>query len=67
MSNVIPLIDAHQRNCSLCFSVETNSLFFTVTRFDGHPFNSPLPFCKDAFNSELESKFIEILDLFEGY
>jgi hypothetical protein len=67
MTNVIPLIDAHQRNCSLHFSVKDNSLFFTVTRFDGHPFNLPLPFCQDAFNSELEKKFIEIADLFEGY
>jgi hypothetical protein len=66
MSNSIPLIDAQHRNCSLRYSVKGNSIFFTVTRFDGHPFRSP-PFAKDALESELESTFIEIVDLFEGY
>ena len=66
MTNSIPLIDSQQRNCSLRYSIDKNSLFFTVVRFDGHTFRTPL-FAKDALDLELEKKFIEIVELFEGY
>ena len=67
MTNSIPLIDdAHCRNMSLRFSVESNSLFFTVTRFDGGVFTASPEFT-DALNSALEQKFIEIADLFEAH
>lgn len=65
MTNSIPLIDAHSRNMSLRFSVQSNSLFFTVTRFDGSAFSVP-PAFSDALNFALEQKFIEVVDLFEG-
>jgi hypothetical protein len=66
MTNSLPLLDVHQRNMSLRFSVKDNLMFFTVTRFDGHSFNKPVSF-SDSLHSELEKKFIEIADLFEGY
>jgi hypothetical protein len=66
MTNSLPLLDVHQRNMSLRFSVKDNSIFFEVTRFDGHLFNKPVSF-SDSLHSELEKKFIEIADLFEGY
>lgn len=65
MTNSLPLLDAHSRNMSLRFSVETNSLFFSVTRFDGGVF-SVSPAFSDALNSALEQRFIEIADLFEA-
>ena len=67
MSKSIPLIDAHQRNCSLRYSIAHNSLFFTIVRFDGDVFRLPPAFAVGDLESELEKKFIEILDLFEGY
>lgn len=66
MTNSIPLIDAHQRNLSLVYSIKGNSLSFVVARFDGCSFSKPEAF-SDSLNSELEKKFIEIADLFEGY
>ncbi len=66
MTNSIPLIDAHQRNLSLRYSIKGNSICFFVTRFDGHSFSKPV-FANDVLHSELENKFIEIVDLFEGY
>lgn len=65
MANLIPLIDANCRNMSLRFSVENNSLFFSVTRFDGGVFRISSAFA-DALNFELEQRFIEIADLFEA-
>lgn len=65
MTNSIPLIDANCRNMSLHFTVKNNSLFFTVTRFDGCVF-SVSPAFSDALNSALEQRFIEIADLFEA-
>ena len=64
MTNSIPLLDIHQRNMSLVYSVKGNSLSFVVARFDGASFTNPESF-SDALNSELEKKFIEIADLFE--
>ena len=64
MTNSLPLIDAHSRNMSLRFSVQSNSLFFTVTRFDGGIFTVS-PAFSDALNFALEQRFIEIADLFE--
>jgi hypothetical protein len=67
MTDAIPLIvDAHQRNMSLVYSVKGNSLSFVVARFDGASFSKPQSF-SDALQSELEKKFVEIADLFEGY
>lgn len=66
MTNQISLLDAHLRNMSLIYTLKGNSLSFVVVRFDGHSFNSP-NFASDALQSELEKKFIEIADLFEGY
>lgn len=65
MTNSIPLIDANCRSMSLRFSVESNSLFFTVTRFDGGVFRVSPAFA-DALNFSLEQHFIEIADLFEA-
>lgn len=67
MTNLVPLIDAQQRNCSLRFSVDRNSIFFTVTRFDGGNFSVPPASFNDAVSTALENKFIEIVELFEGY
>lgn len=67
MTILIPLIDAQQRNCSLRYSVDANSIFFTVTRFDGGRFSSPPESFNDAVSTSLESKFVEIVELFEGY
>ncbi|MDD2864671.1 MAG: hypothetical protein PHC99_08095 [Methylococcales bacterium] len=66
MTNFIPLIDANSRNLSLRYSVQKNSLSFVVVRFDGHAFSSPT-FANDALQAELEKKFLEIVELFEGY
>lgn len=66
MSNQIPLIDSHNRNMSLVYSVEGVKVSFFLSRFDGHSFIFP-KFAPDALQSELEKKFIEIADLFEGY
>lgn len=67
MTNSIALIDAQQRCCSLRFFVDSNSIFFTVTRFDGGRFSSPPPSFNDAIATALESKFVEIVELFDGY
>jgi hypothetical protein len=64
MTNSLPLIDADSRNMSLRFSFDGNSLFFTVTRFDGGVFTVS-PAFSDALNFALEQHFIEIADLFE--
>ena len=67
MTNSIPLIDdAYSRNLSLSYSIQQNSISFVVVRFDGHAFSSPT-FATDALQVELEKKFLEIVDLFEGY
>lgn len=67
MTNSIPLIDdAHFRNLSLRYSIQKNSISFVVVRFDGYTFSSPT-FADDALKAELEKKFLEIVDLFEGY
>ena len=66
MTNSIPLIDAHQRNCTLRWSVGENSLIFSVFRFDGDRFVTPPDSFSDALSTALEDKFIEIIDLFDG-
>lgn len=65
MTNSISLIDAHSRNMSLRYSVESNSLFFTVTRFDGANFRN-FPVSNDQLTKELENRFIELIDLFDA-
>ena len=66
MTNSIPIVDVHSRSLSLRYSVKGSSICFFLTRFDGHSFNPP-SFATDALNSELENKFVEIVELFEGY
>lgn len=67
MTNLIPLIDdVNSCNLSLRYSIQKNSISFVVVRFDGHTFSSPT-FADDALKAQLEKKFLEIVDLFEGY
>jgi len=66
MTNSIPLLDAHSRNFVLRYSIKEHSLSFSVVRFDGCAFSSPT-FAADALQAELEKKFLEVVELFEGY
>lgn len=66
MAHSIPLIDAHQRNCTLRWSVGENSLIFSVFCFDGDRFVTPPDSFNNALSTALEEKFIEIIDLFQG-
>jgi hypothetical protein len=66
MTNSLPLLDAYSRNFVLRYSVQQNSLSFSIVRFDGCAFSSPT-FANDALQAELEKKFLEVVELFEGY
>ena len=65
MSGSIPLIDCELRNCVLRYTVDSNSLFFTVVRFDGNNFFLPAVLMEKV-EIELEKKFIEVIDLFQS-
>lgn len=62
----IPLVDSLSRNMSLVYTVRGNLLTFVIGRSDGFQFVKPT-FSPVALDKELERRFIDIADLFEGY
>lgn len=62
----VALIEPHLRNMSVVYSVKGSLITFCLARSDGHVFCIPA-YAPVVLDEELEKKFIEIADLFEGY
>lgn len=62
----IPLIEPHLRNMGVVYNVKGSMITFVLARADGRNFVVP-SFASVELEQEIEKKFIELADLFEGY